>query len=401
MYKPDLEILKKYADLLVNFALNHGKGVKSGQTISLQIPESAKDFLIPLQEAILKAECYPIIRYVPEGGVMRNFYENANENQLKYHPKNYMKALVKDADHLIGIIAEQDLFELKGIDTSKIMTRNKALKFYIDERKKKEEAGKQSRTLAMYGTPAMAKEANLSLEEYWQEIIKACYLNENNPAKKWQEIIDDIGRIKNILDDMNIEKIKMEGEDVDLEIKIGADRKWRSGSGANIPSFEIFTSPDWRGTNGRIKFTQPFYRNGDVIEGMELEFKNGIVTKSRAKKNEKLFKNMLAVKNADRLGEFSMTDKRFSKISKFMADTLFDENFGGEFGNNHIAIGRSFFSECYKGDFDGFTKKDWDKLGFNDSVIHSDLVITSNRTITATLQDGNKKIIYKNGEFMV
>ena len=48
---------------------------------------------------------------------------------------------------------------------------------------------------------------------------------------------------------------------------------------------------------------------------------------------------MIAQENADKVGEFSLTDKRHSRITKFMATTLFDENMGGEFGNTHIALG--------------------------------------------------------------
>ena len=109
---------------------------------------------------------------------------------------------------------------------------------------------------------------------------------------------------------------------------------------------------------------------------------------------------MIKQKNANKIGEFSLTDKRFSKISKFMANTLYDENFGGEYGNSHLAVGTSFH-DCYNGDTKTMVKKDWEKLGFNESVEHCDIINTNKKTVEAILKDGSKKLIYKNGLFVI
>jgi len=183
-----------------------------------------------------------------------------------------------------------------------------------------------------------------------------------------------------------------------LWVKIGEKRAWNGGSGRNIPSFEIFTSPDWRGTNGWIKFNQPLYYFGNLIEGIELEFKDGLVIRSSAKKNEKVLKAMIASKDADKVGEYSLTDRRFSRITKFMANTLFDENVGGSHGNTHIALGNSYH-DCYKGDPGKVSKKEWARLGYNDSSVHTDIISTTPRIVTAYLPNGKTKVIYKNGQF--
>src|SRR5581483_6543904 len=150
-------------------------------------------------------------------------------------------------------------------------------------------------------------------------------------------------RNRELLDGLEIERLHVEGEDADLWIAVGEQRRWLGGRGRNIPSFELFTSPDWRGTEGWIRFNQPLYRYGSMVKGIELTFKKGRVVKAIAKQNEKLLKEMLATdEGASQLGEFSMTDRRISHITKFMAETLFDENMGGEFGNTHVAVGRSF-----------------------------------------------------------
>jgi len=167
-----------------------------------------------------------------------------------------------------------------------------------------------------------------------------------------------------------------------------------------VPSYEVFTSPDFRVVNGWIKFNQPLLRYGARIEGIELHFKDGKVTKSKATKNEKILKEMIKNKGGNQVGEYSLTDARLSRITKFMAETLYDENVGGTFGNSHIALG-SAYRDCYVGDPTKVSDKKWEKLGYNDSVVHTDIVTTTDRTVTATLYDGTTKVIYEKGQFTI
>ena len=78
-----------------------------------------------------------------------------------------------------------------------------------------------------------------------------------------------------------------------------------------------------------------------------------------------------------------------------MAEILFDENITN---NTHIALG-SAYRDCYDGDNSQFTSKDWERLGFNDSPLHSDLISTTDRKVTATLKDGSEMVIYEHGQF--
>ena len=70
-------------------------------------------------------------------------------------------------------------------------------------------------------------------------------------------------------------KLRVFVSDVDLKINMGEKRQWVGGSGRNMPSFEIFTSPDWPGAEGWAKFNQPLYSYGNLVKGIELEFKDG------------------------------------------------------------------------------------------------------------------------------
>jgi aminopeptidase len=396
-YEPSDQILKNYADVLVKFALWGGKGINKGDVVCVSIEESAKPMLKHLQRSILEAGGHMVLRYHPEG-IGRDFYELANEDQLNWMPKDFMLERLNTCDHFLSIISTNDKLELEGVDSEKIMNRSKAGKFYSDAFRDKVNKEQASWTLGLYGTDNMAEDVGMSKEEYWEQIIKACFLDEKDPIAKWQEVFDQVEGARAWLNSMDIEWLHVKGEDADLKVKIGEGREWLGGSGCNIPSFELFISPDFRGTEGWIRFDQPLYRYGNLIEGVELEFKDGKVVKSSATKNEKLLKDMIAVEGADQVGEYSLTDKRFSRITRFMGETLYDENVGGEFGNTHIAVG-SAYRESYPGNSESFTEEDWDKLGYNNSVVHTDIVSTKDRTVTATLKDGSEKVIYENGMF--
>jgi aminopeptidase len=399
MYCPSPKILDKYADVLVKFALNSGRGVKKGEVVFLQVPESAKPLLISLQRSVLKSGAHAIIQYLPDC-MSREFFELANDDQLKFFPTIFLKAKVKQADHFLMVLAETNYHELEGIDPKKIMDQNMVFKPYKDWRNAKENKGKLTWTIGMYPTPAMAKEANLTLKEAWNQVIKACFLNYSDPVKKWQRIQKRSTSIRKKLNQLEIVKVNIKSINTDLNITIGEHRQWLGGGGRNIPSFEIFTSPNWKGTNGYIFFDQPLYRHGNIIKNIKLVFKDGVVIESSANSGEKVLQELIKVKNSDKIGEFSLTDKRFSKINKFMAETLYDENFGGPFGNTHIALG-SAYKDTYNGKMDKLTDQDWENLGFNDSAVHTDIISTEDRVVIATLKSGKEIILYKSGQFQI
>lgn len=397
MYTPSYELLKKYADILVKFALRSGEWIKKDDVVFIHIPECAKPFYLPLQKAVLEAWAHPIIEYLPDG-VAKHFFDHANDDQIVFYPHHFLHGKVEQMHHVISIIAEADKYELKWVDPKKLAARTHSRKEYFDRRTKKENEGNMTWTLGLYWTQAMADEANMTLEEYRDEIIKACYLDFNDPIAEWEKTNKRQEKIKKTLNDMNIEWVNIKWEDADLNIKIWANRQRLWWSGRNIPSFEIFTSPDWKWTDGWIRFNQPLYRYGQIIKWVELKFKDWVIIDYDAKENKEMLKSMIEIPWANKLWEFSLTDGRMSHITKFMWETLYDENMWGEFGNTHIAIGRAY-DDTYKGDITNMTEKELEDLWFNKSTEHTDIVSTTNRIVTATLGDDSKIVIYKDGQF--
>jgi aminopeptidase len=403
-FTPSQQILERYANVLINFALGSGAGIKRGDVVRIVAHEAAKPLYAELHRTVWRAGGHTIGHYIPDDdgdlNLSRDFYELAGDEQIDHFAATYMRGLVDQMDHQVGVLSDSDMHALEGVDPALMMRSGRAMKPAMDWRTEKENAGRFSWTLGLYGTAAMAAEAGLSEAEYWQQIVDACFLDEEDPIARWREVAAQIGEYVQRLNSLPIDRLHIEGEDVDLHIGLGERRQWVGGSGRNIPSFEIFTSPDWRATEGWIAFNQPLYRYGNLVKGIRLEFADGRVVKASAEQNEQVITEMVATENADKVGEFSLTDRRFSRITKFMAETLFDENVGGPFGNTHIALGKSY-QDCYAGDPGAVAAEEWVRLGFNESSVHTDIVSTTDRTVTATMRDGSEAVIYKGGEFQL
>jgi len=405
-YQPSDEILAKYAELLVKFGITNrsGKRLPKGSVVQFVVPEVAKPLYFHLQNAILKSGYNPLGVFLPNDDENYNFekgfYDSAGKFQLEFIPEKFNHGLVSEIDGNIRILAETDLHSLTMVDPKTVMCRTNALqqgkKLYYDKIDKDQLAW----TLGLYGTDTMAKEAGISLKSYWNQIIKACYLDTQDPVAEWKSIDKTVQETCKKLTGLRIKSLHLVGPDVDLNVGIGDNRSWKAGGGCNIPSYEVFTSPNCHEINGRIKFNQPLYRYGKRIEDIELVFKNGEVISAKASKNLTLLKEMIKVKNGNRVGEFSLTDARLSRITKFMAETLYDENVGGKYGNTHLALGFCF-KECFTGNSDKFNEEKWNSLGFNQSSLHNDIISTTDRTVTATLYDGSEKVIYEKGQFTV
>jgi len=403
-YTPPQQILERYASVLVDFALGGGEGVKAGEVVRVLAPESAKPLYAELHRAVWRAGAHTIASYQPDDdkeiNLSRDFFEIASPEQIEHFSARYTRGLIDEMDHQVSVIAESDPHALDSVDPAKIMRKGEAMRPLLDWRGEKENAGRFTWTLGLYGTPAMAAEAGMSVEEYWEQIVYACYLDEQDPLARWREVGQRLDQTRERLGALDIERVHIEGQDADLWVTIGEQRRWLGGRGRNIPSFEIFTSPDWRGTEGWIYCNQPLYRYGNLVKGVRLTFKDGRVTEASAEENERVLSEMIATEGADRIGEFSLTDKRLSRITRFMAHTLYDENVGGAFGNTHIAVGRSY-QDAYDGDPSGVSPERWQELGFNSSSVHTDIVSTTDRVVTASLRGGGERVIYRDGEFQL
>jgi len=390
---------QRYADVMM-WALRTARKrrFKKNDIVLLRYDLPARPLAEHLQARLLEMGVHPVMRAMPTPTMETDFYRMANPKQLTFIPPGE-ETLLNNLNGSIFLYAPESITHLRGIDPkrfSRTAIARKPLRDILDQR---DEKGLFGWTLCLVPTPELAHQAGLTLPDYTAQVVKACFLNRTRPLEHWQEIFRNAAIIKQWLNRMPVHKLRIMSAKTDLLITPGSHRQWIGLSGHNIPSFELFTSPDWRGTQGVYHANQPSYRSGNYVEGVTLEFKKGRVTTARAEQGEHFLHQQLAMDpGASRVGEFSLTDRRFSKITKFMANTLYDENFGGRQGNCHIAVGSSY-SDTFQGAPADLSQEQKKELGFNSSALHWDLVNTERKRVTAHLKGGQTVTIYENGQF--
>jgi len=392
--------LERYADVLI-WGLNTAKksALKKNDIVLVRFQKSAVSLAEVLYAKLLARGIHPVQRMNPTVSMERDFYLLSSNAQLVFSPPGEKK-LLSELNGSIFLYAPESLTHLSDIEPGKISKATLAQKTLRDLLSKREASGDFSWTLCVFPTTQLAKHAGISRKEYYKQITTACFLNKRSPVSEWQRLHKNAQSIKNWLNSLSVKYYHVESDHIDLYVTPGEKRQWVGISGRNIPSFEIFTSPDWRGTRGTYFADQPSYRSGNRVKGVRLEFHKGRATGISATLGGDFVRKQLKMdKGADKLGEFSLTDKRFSKINHFMANTLFDENFGGRYGNCHIALGSSY-SNTFAGDSRRLTGALKQKLGFNDSALHWDLVNTEKKQVTAHLKSGKVITIYENGKFL-
>jgi aminopeptidase len=391
--------LEKYADVLLWGLTTARKGkYRKNDVILIQYDLPALRLAEILFDRIIELGMHPIQRALPSFRMERSFYGKSGDRQLVFTPPGD-KELTGRLNGRIFLRAPESLTHLQDVDPKsigKVLVARKPLREIMDRR---EDRGLYSWTLCLYPTRALAEAAHTSLRVYTAQIERACYLDRAEPSAAWDEIYREATAIKKWLTSLPMKHLSIESENTDLRIVPGEKRRWEGISGHNIPSFEIFTSPDWRGTEGIYYANLPSFRSGNIIEGVRLTFRKGRVVRVEASTGEAFATKQTEMdQGAGRVGEFSLTDRRFSRIDRFMADTLFDENFGGSFGNCHVALGSSY-TGTYRGNPAVLTKAMKRQLGFNESALHWDLVNTEDKTVTAELRSGKRMTIYEKGRF--
>ena len=391
--------LNRYADVLLWGLKTARSGkFKKGDIVLVRYHLPALHLAEILNARLLEMGMNPVLRAASTPAMEKDFFQLANNRQLTFIAPGE-DVLSKHLNGNIFLYAPESITHLADVDPKKIgvhAVSRKALRDIMDQR---DASGLFGWTLCMLPTQELAKHAGISLETYTDQIIKACWLHRRDSVAQWQEIFKNARSLKKWLNSLRVDRFHVESAHVDLTVTPGAQRRWIGISGHNIPSFELFLSPDWRGTEGVYYANLPSYRSGNLVSDVRLEFRKGRVVEANASKGESFVRQQLKMDaGACRLGEFSLTDKRFSKINRFMANTLFDENYGGAQGNCHVALGASY-ADTFDGDPSTLSKERKKELGFNESALHWDLVNTERKRVVAHLVDGKKCTIYENGKF--
>jgi aminopeptidase len=391
--------LENYADALWwGLATARRHPFRKNDIVQIRFHSGALRLAEILYRNLIERGIHPVLRMNLTPDMERTFYRLSNPQQLVYVAPGEER-LARRLNGSIFLSAPDSLTHLRDADPKKIGKAAVAAKPLRSLLEGREGRGEYSWTLCVLPTAELARHAGISPAEYTRQVVRACFLDAASPAAEWQRIHRRATEIKCWLDELEVVDFHIESATTDLKIRLGPQRTWAGISGRNIPSFELFVSPDWRGTRGVFCADQPSFRSGNIVAGVRLEFKAGRVVRASASEGHGFLNQQLAMdRGAAQVGEFSLTDRRFSRITRFMANTLYDENFGGAHGNCHIALGSSY-SNTYAGNPRSLAPSLKAKLGFNDSALHWDFVNTEKKRVTAVLACGSKVTVYENGEF--
>jgi aminopeptidase len=391
--------LQRYAEVLIwGLKTARGERFRRGDIVLVRYDMAALPLAEVVYARLLEMGLHPVQRVALTPKMEHDFYALSDMKQLVFRIPGD-EELFSAIHGSISLRAPDSITHLSDVRPEKIGRATVARKYINDILDRREAEGKFGWTLCVYPTPELARHAGLTQERYADQIIQACSLNQEDPVAWWKSIYKDAQAIKRWLNGMKVSHYHVESERTELTVTPGLKRKWVGISGHNIPSFELFLSPDWRGTEGHYYADQPTFRSGNYVQGVGLHFKAGSVVKAVAEKGEDFLRKQIAMDGgARKLGEFSLTDKRFSRITTFMANTLYDENYGGTNGNCHVALGASY-SDTYNGDASELTPERKKELGFNDSALHWDLVNTEKKRVVAQLTSGRRVTVYEDGVF--
>ena len=267
--------LERYADtLLWGLQTARAERYKKGDIIMIRYDRAALPLAEVLYPRLLEKGFNVLQRTTLTEKMEQDFYRLSDANQLVFKVPGDQE-LFGALNGGIYLRAPSSITHLSSADPGKIGKAAVARKYLSDILDVREAQGLFGWTLCICPTEELARHAGMTLEEYTDQIVKACFLNRTDPVSHWKKIYKEAQAIKKWLNSLKVKFFKIESENIDLEIFPGEFRKWIGISGHNIPSFELFLSPDWRGTSGVYYADQPTYRSGNYAKGIRLEFRNG------------------------------------------------------------------------------------------------------------------------------
>lgn len=395
----DRELLEKYAAVLCwGLETSMGRKLVHGDPLLVRFDPPALPAVEALYELLMDMGANVAWRMDRSADMDRSFFTKASVKQLAYETPGEHE-FYSSLSGMIRLLAPQSVGHLSGVAPEVIQRAqqsHKRLRLLMDKR---ECMGMYAWTLGAYPTPVLAKIAGMSEADYAECMARACLLTKADPVREWRDMYKRLDEIRQWLNAIGAKAFHVQSESVDLEVPFGEHRRWLALTGQNIPSYELYFSPDWRGVRGVYYSDLPSVRRGGMVQGVRLEFKEGRAIKAEAEYGlGALMEELASDPGASRVGEFSLTDARLSAIDRFMGLTIFDENFGGAQGNCHIALGAAY-PGTYDGDPMALDEPTGRELGFNYSSIHWDLVNTEKKTVTALLAQGGRQLIYEDGRF--
>jgi aminopeptidase len=395
------ELLERYAKLIAGVGAN----VQRGQQVLI----IAAPYAAPIVRAVA-AECYArgavfVDPWYFDPQVKRIRLEEADPETLEFVPPWYGKRLLElGAAHgsRISISPNTPPGTLDGIDPG-LAGRDQlpSLKEHFDVINAKT----TNWSVVPWATEAWAAVAHPelappdALAKLEEELVYVLRLDADDAAAAWRERGGELKEVAKRLTGHHFDAIRFEGPGTDLTIGLLPTSRFTGGGSttidgidhmSNLPTEEVFTSPDPQRADGVVSATKPLDVSGTVVEGLKVRFEGGRVVSIEADSGADALRARCAKdEGASRLGELALVDRegRIGKTGTVFFNTLLDEN-----AASHLALGNAYAT----------TVGDEDRPRINTSSIHIDFMIGSDDVaVTALTGDGSEVPVLRGGRWQV
>ncbi|MGP0051785.1 MAG: aminopeptidase [Solirubrobacteraceae bacterium] len=233
-------------------------------------------------------------------------------------------------------------------------------------------------------------EPSQALERLWTEVAHVCRLDEPDPVAAWDSRLSQLIAVSDRLDALALDSLHFEGPGTDLRVGLFPSSHWCAAKftttdgiehAPNVPTEEVFTTPDPARVEGTVTSTKPLFTSGTTVTGLKVRFEGGRAVQIDADQGGEVVRGMVARdEGAARLGEVALVDRegRIGPLGTVFYDTLLDEN-----AASHIALGHGYLL--------GVAGED-DRQRINTSEIHTDFMIGSDEVSVTGVRPGGERI---------
>lgn len=401
--------LEKYADLAVRVGVN----IQKGQTLVVNAPISTADFVRQVAKSAYEAGAKNVHVEWNDDQLTRTKFDLAPDEAFTEYPvwkaKGFEEMAEGGAAFLSIVASNPDL--LKGVDPNRIAAAQKAAGQAMEKYRSYAQADKiswcviavPSKEWAAKVFPDLTEEEQTS--KLWDAIFQATRSDLEDPVQAWREHNATLHSKVDYLNNKKYKTLHYKAPGTDLKVDLPEKHLWIGGGGqnekgvpfvANMPTEEVFTTPQKDGVNGVVTSSKPLSYGGNLIENFTLTFENGRIIDVKAEAGEDTLKRLVETDEGSHyLGEVALVphNSPISNTNIIFFNTLFDEN-----ASNHFAIGNAY-AFCIEGG-KTMSKEDLAKNGANSSITHVDFMVGSaEMDIDGITADGTVEPLFRNGSW--
>ncbi|MDR1713724.1 MAG: aminopeptidase [Coriobacteriales bacterium] len=404
------EQLQRYAELVIRSGCN----LQPGQELLLSASTDCVEFARALTAAAYAAGARHVTVRFGDEGISRLHYEHAALEVFESFPEwlALLNNSMAEGGAAVLSLTSEDPLALKGVDQAKLVANARAAHAACKPFYDALDLGRTVWCIVGAASPAWAQHvfpnlgAEQATEQLWQAIFKTVRLDSDDPIAAWEAHRASFNERKAWLNAQHFDALHyFSSLGTDLTIGLNQQGLWQGGGDTltngrpffpNMPTEEIFTTPDRLRADGVVFSSMPLVHHGNLIEDFWLRFEGGRMVECQARTGQDVLQAIFDVdEGACHLGECALIPwtSPIRQTGLLFYNTLFDEN-----ASCHLAVGKGF-PDCLVGGQEMDTAA-LQAAGVNDSATHVDFMIgTADLQITGIGADGRRTEVFHTGEW--